>query len=135
MGKPRILVIDGNRAATRDQQVAAGGRATGEGYVSVLQRLAPLDFDIVRPADGVVQFPAGVGLGDYDGAAITGSALTFMTAVPTSSGKLSSRAPSLIMACLASAAAGACRWRSRRSADGCAPIRSGANSALPAESL
>lgn len=75
MGKPRILVIDGNRAATREQQVAAGGQASGEGYVSVLQRLAPLDCDIVRPGDGVVQFPAGVGLGDYDGAAITGSAL------------------------------------------------------------
>jgi len=75
MGKPRILVIDGNRAATREQQVAAGGQGSGEGYVSVLQRLAPLDCDIVRPADGMVQFPAGMGLGDYDGAAITGSAL------------------------------------------------------------
>ena len=75
MGKPRILVIDGNRAATREQQVAAGGQPSGEGYVRVLQQLAPLDCDIVRPADGEVQFPAGVGLGDYDGAAITGSAL------------------------------------------------------------
>jgi GMP synthase (glutamine-hydrolysing) len=75
MGKPRILVIDGNRAATREQQVAAGGQASGEGYVGVLQRLAPLDCDIVRPADGEVRFPAGVGLGDYDGVAITGSAL------------------------------------------------------------
>ena len=75
MGKPRILVIDGNRAATREQQVAAGGQRSGEGYVSVLQRLAPLDCDIVRPADGAVQFPAGVSLADYDGVAITGSAL------------------------------------------------------------
>jgi GMP synthase (glutamine-hydrolysing) len=75
MGKPRILVIDGNRAAIREAQVAAGGQASGEGYVSMLQRLAPLVCDIVRPADGEVQFPAGVGLGDYDGAAITGSAL------------------------------------------------------------
>jgi GMP synthase (glutamine-hydrolysing) len=75
MGKPRILVVDGNRAATREQQVAAGGQASGEGYMGVLQRLAPLDCDIVRPADGPVQFPAGAGLGDYDGVAITGSAL------------------------------------------------------------
>ena len=75
MGRPRILVVDGNRAATREQQVAAGGQPSGEGYVRVLQQLAPLDCDIVRPADGVVQFPAGVGLGDYDGVAITGSAL------------------------------------------------------------
>ena len=69
MGKPRILVVDGNRAATREQQVAAGGQPSGEGYVGVLQRLAPLDCDIVRPADGPVQFPAGVGLADYDGVA------------------------------------------------------------------
>jgi GMP synthase (glutamine-hydrolysing) len=75
MGRPKILVIDGNRAATRDQQVAAGGQASGEGYVGVLQRLAPLDCVIVRPADGEVQLPAGVGIADFDGAAITGSAL------------------------------------------------------------
>ena len=76
MGRPRILVVDGNRAATRAEQVAAGGQPTGEGYVDVLQQLAPLDCDIVRPADAPAQFPAGVGLGDYDGAAITGSALS-----------------------------------------------------------
>ncbi len=82
MGKPRILVIDGNRAATREQQVAAGGQPSGEGYVGVLQRLAPLDCDIVRPADGEVRFPAGVGLGDYDGVAITGSALNVYDSGP-----------------------------------------------------
>jgi GMP synthase (glutamine-hydrolysing) len=82
MGKPRILVIDGNRAATREQQVAAGGQPSGEGYVRVLQRLAPLDCDIVRPADGEVQWPAGVALGDYDGAAITGSALNIYDGGP-----------------------------------------------------
>ena len=75
MGKLRVLVIDGNRAATREQQVAAGGQPSGEGYVRVLQQLAPLDCDIVRPADGAVQLEAGVGLADYDGVAITGSAL------------------------------------------------------------
>jgi len=31
MGQPSILVIDGNRAATREQQVAAGGQPSGEG--------------------------------------------------------------------------------------------------------
>jgi len=71
----RILVIDGNRAATREQQVAAGGQSSGEGYVQVLQELAPVHCDIVRPADGEVQFPDGVGLASYDGVAITGSAL------------------------------------------------------------
>ena len=75
MSRPRVLVVDGNRAAIREQQVAAGGQSSGEGYARVLGQLAALDFDIVRPADGAVQLPAGVGLADYDGVAITGSAL------------------------------------------------------------
>jgi GMP synthase (glutamine-hydrolysing) len=70
-----MLVIDGNRAATREQQVAAGGESSGEGYARVLQGLAPVSCDIVRPADGEVQFSEGVGLASYDGVAITGSAL------------------------------------------------------------
>jgi GMP synthase (glutamine-hydrolysing) len=75
MSRPRVLVIDGNPAATREQQVAAGGHSTAEGYAAVLQGLAPLDCDIVRPADGEVRLPDGVALVDYDGVAITGSAL------------------------------------------------------------
>jgi len=71
----RVLVIDGNRAATRAQQLASGGQPSGEGYVRVLAQLAPLSCDIVRPADGEAQLPAGVALADYDGVAITGSAL------------------------------------------------------------
>ena len=74
MGQPRILVIDGNRAATREQQVAAGGQPSGEGYVQALQGLAEVSCDIVRPADGEVRL-AAAGLGAYDGVAITGSAL------------------------------------------------------------
>ncbi len=72
---PRILVIDGNRADTREAQVAAGGLPTGEGYAQVLRQLAPVACDIVRPADGEVHLPAGVTLADYDGGVITGSAL------------------------------------------------------------
>jgi GMP synthase (glutamine-hydrolysing) len=75
MSEARILIIDGNRAATREKQVAAGGQASGEGYAKVLQSLAALRCDIVRPADGEVQWAAGVGLADYDGVAMTGSAL------------------------------------------------------------
>ncbi|MBS0389268.1 MAG: type 1 glutamine amidotransferase [Proteobacteria bacterium] len=75
MSEARVLIIDGNRAATREQQIAAGGRGTGEGYAHTLQQLAPVECDIVRPADGAVQWPAGVALADYDGVAITGSAL------------------------------------------------------------
>jgi GMP synthase (glutamine-hydrolysing) len=68
-------VVDGNRAATRAQQVAAGGQPTGEGYARVLQSLAEVSCDIVRPADGEVQFAPDSGLASYDGVAITGSAL------------------------------------------------------------
>jgi GMP synthase (glutamine-hydrolysing) len=75
MSEARILIIDGNRAATREKQVAAGGQPSGEGYARVLQGLAALRCDIVRPADGEVQWAAGVGLADYDGVAMTGSAL------------------------------------------------------------
>ena len=75
MSQPSVLVIDGNRAAIREQQVAAGGSATGEGYARTLETLAAVRCDIVRPADGEVRFPRPSGLGGYDGVAITGSAL------------------------------------------------------------
>ena len=75
MGGPRILVIDGNQAATREQQVAAGGQPTGEGYARALAQLADVSCDIVRPADGEVRLASGSGLAAYDGVAITGSAL------------------------------------------------------------
>jgi GMP synthase (glutamine-hydrolysing) len=75
MSRARILVIDGNRAATREQQVAAGGSSSGEGYVEVLKSLAPVECAIIRPADGEVRFPPGTGIGSFDAVAITGSAL------------------------------------------------------------
>jgi len=68
-------VVDGNRAATREQQVAAGGQPSGEGYAQVLKGLADARCDIVHPADGEVRFDSGTGLESYDGIAITGSAL------------------------------------------------------------
>jgi GMP synthase (glutamine-hydrolysing) len=72
----RILVIDGNEAATRARHVACGGTSSGEGYAATLQRLKPeLQCDIVRPADQEPELPEGVALKDYAGAVITGSAL------------------------------------------------------------
>ncbi|HEU4591526.1 MAG TPA: type 1 glutamine amidotransferase [Steroidobacteraceae bacterium] len=72
----RILVIDGNEAATRAKHVSVGGTDSGEGYAATLKRLqADLEIDIVRPADGEIELPEGVALADYDGAAFTGSAL------------------------------------------------------------
>jgi GMP synthase (glutamine-hydrolysing) len=75
LSRASILVIDGNRAVTREQQVAAGGSASGEGYVEVLKSLAPVDCEIIRPADGEVHFSPGTGVGSFDAVAITGSAL------------------------------------------------------------
>ena len=72
----RILVIDGNEAATRAKHVSLGGTDSGDGYVATLKRLMPdLECDLVRPADGEPKLPNGVALADYDGAVITGSAL------------------------------------------------------------
>jgi GMP synthase (glutamine-hydrolysing) len=70
-----VLVIDGNRAVTREQQLAAGGSSSGDAYAEVLKTLAELDCDIIRPADGEVRFAPGTGISSYDAVAITGSAL------------------------------------------------------------
>lgn len=72
----RILVVDGNEAATRARHVAVGGTSSGEGYAATLKRLKPeVDTDIVRPADEDPKLPEGVALRDFQGAVITGSAL------------------------------------------------------------
>lgn len=75
MSPATVLVIDGNRAAVRDQQVAAGGSPTGEAYARTLASLSAVHCDIVHPADGEVRFAHSGGLAAYDGVAITGSAL------------------------------------------------------------
>jgi GMP synthase (glutamine-hydrolysing) len=72
----RIMVIDGNVAEVRARQAAALGYDSGVGYARVLHRIdAALQIDIVLAADGAAEFPAGVGLDDYDGVTMTGSAL------------------------------------------------------------
>jgi GMP synthase (glutamine-hydrolysing) len=74
MSPPRLLVIEGNTAASRAQQVAAGGTVASQGYADLLRGFLPeAVIDVCYPAD------AGDGLADgldgYDGVAITGSAL------------------------------------------------------------
>jgi GMP synthase (glutamine-hydrolysing) len=79
----RILVIDGNEAATRTKHVSVGGTDSGNGYAATLKRLhGDLETDIVRPADAVVKLPDGVAIDDYDGAVITGSALNIYSLEP-----------------------------------------------------
>ena len=73
---PRILVVDGNVAAIRARQAALVGYDSGTGYARVLRRLLPSAVcDVICPADGPAPLPAGVGLADYDGVTVTGSAL------------------------------------------------------------
>jgi GMP synthase (glutamine-hydrolysing) len=80
----RILVIDGNVAATRARHVAMGGTDSGDGYAALLKRLSPdVETDIVRPADAEPKLPDGVALADYDGAVITGSALNVYDRTPS----------------------------------------------------
>jgi GMP synthase (glutamine-hydrolysing) len=72
----RILVIDGNVAEIRARLIAMLGYDSGNGYARVLRRIdSALQIDIVTAADGEAQFPPGVGLADYDGVTMTGSAL------------------------------------------------------------
>jgi GMP synthase (glutamine-hydrolysing) len=79
----RILVIDGNVAQVRARQVAALGYDSGVGYARVLHRIdASLQIDIVLAADGAAEFPRGVGLDDYDGVTMTGSALNIYDGGP-----------------------------------------------------
>jgi GMP synthase (glutamine-hydrolysing) len=56
--------------------MAALGYDSGTGYARVLRRIDPsLQVDIVLAADAPPEFPPGVGLADYDGVTMTGSAL------------------------------------------------------------
>jgi GMP synthase (glutamine-hydrolysing) len=72
----RILVIDGNVAEIRARQAAALGYDSGNGYARVLRHIDPsLRVDILLAADAEPTFPEGVGLADYDGVTMTGSAL------------------------------------------------------------
>jgi len=72
----RVLVIDGNQAEVRAKHKSVGGTDSGDGYAATLKRLQPdLEVDIVRPADEEPKLPNGVALADYDGVAISGSAL------------------------------------------------------------
>jgi GMP synthase (glutamine-hydrolysing) len=72
---PRILVVDGNVAEIRARLVAALGYDSGQGYAQALRRIDPeLRVDVVTTADGA-GLPSGVGLEDYAGVTMTGSAL------------------------------------------------------------
>lgn len=76
MPSPRLLVIEGNTAEGRARQLAAGGAIASKDYTELLRELLPGAFvDVCFPADPGEALPAGNALEDYDGVAVTGSAL------------------------------------------------------------
>lgn len=76
MSSPRLLVIEGNTAESRAEQLAAGGTVASQGYAGLLRELSPgASIDICYPADDGAALPGGTALEGYDGVAITGSAL------------------------------------------------------------
>lgn len=79
----RLLVLEGNTAATRARHVTFGGEPPSEGYARLLRELLPgAHVDIAYPADVGAGLPDGAGLGAYDGIAITGSSLNIYNGGP-----------------------------------------------------
>ena len=73
----RLLVVEGNERAAREAHQAAFGKTPSRSYADILVSIAPdAVCDICLPADPGANLPTGAGLADYDGIAITGSALS-----------------------------------------------------------
>jgi len=80
----RLLVIEGNNAEGRAQQLAAGGGIASQGYAQLLRGLLPgAEIDICYAADPSAELPHSAALEGYDGATITGSALHIYDADPS----------------------------------------------------
>ena len=77
MSSLRFLVVDGNVAERRATHAESFGKAPGQAYGDVLLEIAPKGslYDICFPADEGSNLPQGSGLAEYDGIALTGSAL------------------------------------------------------------
>jgi GMP synthase (glutamine-hydrolysing) len=73
----RFLVVEGNVREARERHKAGFGKSPGESYGDVILSLAPKGsvYDICYPTDDGANLPSGGGLADYDGVALTGSAL------------------------------------------------------------
>lgn len=78
-----LLVVEGNTAQSRALHARVGGTIASDGYAQLLRQLCPgANVHIVFPADADAQLPDGINLGDFDGAAMTGSALHVAQATP-----------------------------------------------------
>jgi GMP synthase (glutamine-hydrolysing) len=77
MSALHFLVVDGNTADGREAHRARIGLIPGEAYGEALLKHAPAGsrYDVCLPADEGANLPTAAGLADYDGVALTGSAL------------------------------------------------------------
>ena len=81
MAPLHLLVLEGNVAAQAARVAAMTGATPAQGYAAVLRALAPgAQVDIATPAEPGAALPGA--LADYDGIAITGSALNVYDATP-----------------------------------------------------
>jgi GMP synthase (glutamine-hydrolysing) len=72
----RLLVVEGNVRAARDRHASIFGKTPSRSYADVLASLAgDAACDLCFPADEGAALPEAAGLADYDGVAVTGSAL------------------------------------------------------------
>ena len=73
----RLLVVEGNARSAREAHRAGFGKTPSQSYADILVSIAPdAVCDICLPADQGANLPNGRGLEEYDGVAVTGSALS-----------------------------------------------------------
>jgi GMP synthase (glutamine-hydrolysing) len=73
----RLLVVEGNARPAREAHEAGFGKTPSQSYADILVSIAPdAVCDICLPADPGANLPNGRGLEEYDGIAVTGSALS-----------------------------------------------------------
>jgi GMP synthase (glutamine-hydrolysing) len=76
MSAPHLLVLEGDTAESRKEEIAAGGTVSSESYADLLRQLLPgAKVSVCYPADPGGQLPSQTALEGFDGAAITGAAL------------------------------------------------------------
>jgi GMP synthase (glutamine-hydrolysing) len=73
----RLLVVEGNIKKGRERAITSGGRVASEWYGELLRQLSPVPttVDVCYAADPGANLPDSAGLSEYDGIAVTGSAL------------------------------------------------------------
>lgn len=71
----RLLIVESEPPATREERRNSVGRTSGETYADVLSAIAPCRCDEIRPCEPGARLPDGAALEGYDGVFLTGSPL------------------------------------------------------------